>query len=263
MMKRMIIAGLKGGEGATTVTANLANALERLNQQTLSVDCTKMNLLRLHFSTPIQNTQGWAVNVMNNTAFYKAAYESPEGVAFFPFGELTVEETNQFKTSKKNVFNTLTNELTPLGGNDCWQLVLLDDFIENKEIYLSLLDSSDIICLVLTPDPSHYNLLHNKVFSRESFFYQKEYRIKTKFLVNQFHPEAVVSCDFLMVLQQELHDYLLPVILHYDVAIVESLANLTSLSIYAPQSQSSHDFQALAYWCLSYFSPENHPSSSL
>lgn len=254
----MIIAGLKGGEGATTVTANLAYALERLNQQTLSVDGTKMNLLRLHFSTKIQETQGWAINLMNHNSFCNAAYESPEGVVFFPFGELTTEENHQFCSSKENVFNRLTNELAQLSQNECWQLILLDSLIDNHECYLELMNSADMICIVLTPDPSHYNLLHNKIFHPGSIFYQKKYLMKTKFIVNQFHPESAVSCDFLMVLQQELKHYLLPVILHYDISVVESLANLTSVPIYAPDSQSAHDFQALAYWYLSYFSPENN-----
>lgn len=256
MMKRMIIAGLKGGEGATTVTANLANALERLNQQTLSVDGTKMNLLRLHFSTKIQEAQGWAINLMNNNSFFKAAYESPEGIVFFPFGELTIEEHHQFCSSKEKVFDRLTNELSQLDKNEYWQLILLDNLIEYHEGYFELMNSADMICIVLTPDPSQYNLLHNKIFHPESIFHQKKYLMKTKFLVNQFHPESVVSCDFLMVLQQELKHHLVPVILHYDISVVESLANLTSVPIYAPDSQSAHDFQALAYWYLSYFSTE-------
>ncbi|WP_298769568.1 cellulose biosynthesis protein BcsQ [uncultured Shewanella sp.] len=256
MIKRIIIAGLKGGEGATTITANLAIALEKLDQKTLSIDCTKMNLLKLHFSTQIKISQGWVIHAMNNVALDKAAFESPQGAMFFPFGDLSFQQMQEFKKSQKQVFNTLVDELIRVEETFQWQLILLDNMIENQEEYACLLDSSDLICLVLTPEPSHYNLLHQKIFNQEINSYLQQHFSKTKFIINQFHAESTVSSDFLMVLQKELKMSLIPVHLHYDPAIVECIANLTDILNHAPQSLLAHDFQALAYWYLSYFSPE-------
>ncbi len=256
MTKRIIIAGLKGGEGATSVTANLANAFERLNQKTLSIDCTKMNSLKLHFSTKMEISQGWGINAINNHVLEEAAFESPQGVKFFPFGDLSFQQMQEFETTKRHIFKTLLNELINVEDTFQWQLILLEHIIENQNEYECLLDSADLICLVLTPGPSHYHLLQQKILNSNINLYQQEYLAKTRFLVNQFHVESTVSRDFLMVLQKELTMRLVPVYLHYDPTMIESLANLTNVMHYAPQSLLAHDFQALAYWYLSSFSSE-------
>ena len=263
MTKRIIIAGLKGGEGATTVTANLAIALERLNQKTLSIDCTKMNSLKLHFCTQIKMSQGWVINAINNHALEEAAFESPQGVMFFPFGDLSFQQMQKFEMTKRQIFKMLFNELSKVEETFQWQLILLDHIIENQDEYEYLLDSADLICLVLTPGPSHYHLLHQKIFNQDINLYQQEYLSKTRFIVNQFHAESTVSSDFLMVLQKELKMSLVPVHLHYDPAMIESLANLTNVMNHAPQSLLAHDFQALAYWYLSSFLLEVQSDTSI
>ena len=58
--------------------------------------------------------------------------------------------------------------------------------------------------------------------------------------------------DFLLVFKKELDTQLIPVVLHKDTALVESIANLTTVQHHAPHSQAAKDYQLLAFWCISH-----------
>ncbi|PIB17748.1 cellulose synthase operon protein YhjQ [Vibrio rotiferianus CAIM 577 = LMG 21460] len=51
-MKRLLLVSLRGGCGSTTLTANLAQALVKINKQVIAIDALPENLLRLHLGLP-------------------------------------------------------------------------------------------------------------------------------------------------------------------------------------------------------------------
>lgn len=59
-MPVIAMQGIRGGVGATSLTAGLSWALEQLGEPVLSIDFSADNLLRFHFNMPAHSTRGWA-----------------------------------------------------------------------------------------------------------------------------------------------------------------------------------------------------------
>lgn len=98
-MKRLLFVSLRGGCGATTVTANLAQALVKINKQVLAIDAVPENLLRLHLGLPYEERDGWAARVLSDDVWVEAGYQSPQGALLLPFGELETDQKGQFAQS--------------------------------------------------------------------------------------------------------------------------------------------------------------------
>lgn len=73
-MKRIVIVGLKGGVGATTIAANLTSALNSIDQTAHAVDLTRGNQMRLHFGMNPNDGDGWALKVLANQSWRDAAF---------------------------------------------------------------------------------------------------------------------------------------------------------------------------------------------
>ena len=91
-MKRLLFVSLRGGCGSTTVTANLAQALVKINKQVLAIDALPENLLRLHLGLSFEERDGWAARVLSDDAWFEAGYQSPQGALLLPFGELNAQQ---------------------------------------------------------------------------------------------------------------------------------------------------------------------------
>ncbi|WP_188007445.1 cellulose biosynthesis protein BcsQ [Photobacterium damselae] len=253
-MKRLLCVSLRPGCGSTTLTANLAQALCSMNKNVLSIDIQNDNLLGLHHGIPSDISDGWALNLLTQRAWNEAGFVTPQKLEILPFGQLTPEQKILFNTNRTDYINTLSNSLFHIETEtqESWQ-IFHSLFVDIDEPSLeNFIDSMDAIFVVLTPDALSYSVLHTWLL--HSTMAQNLINNKLRFVVNNFQPEVEVSCDFLHILQHELKHLLSPVIVHRDMAILDSVANLTTVQNKAPLSQASKDFHTLSVWTISYMS---------
>lgn len=255
-MKRIGILSLRGGAGATTVTANLAQALVQVQKNVLVVDTAPANLLRLHLGLPISSVEGWASHMCANTDWQATGFESPNGVTFLPFGQLSLQSTRQFEANRGPYLAEILEALGrfDVGDNqDHWQLIHLgssDLAILEDESFAYFFDA---VLVVLTPDAASYCVLQD-VSETQTVFNDAPVSAKVRYVLNQYQPETEISRDFMLVMKKELGAELSPVLLHRDIALMDSVANLTTVQQFAPTSQATKDYQSLAFWCVSQLS---------
>ena len=116
----------------------------------------------------------------------------------------------------------------------------------------SFVDSMDMIVVVVTADALSYLTLQSWLQHEElSRLLRSD---KLRFLVNKYQPETEIGRDFMLVLKKELSESLIPVSIHRDTALLECVANLTTVQHYSPSSQAAKDFQSFAFWCVSVLS---------
>lgn len=249
-MKRIIITGLRGGVGATTVAANLIQSLVALEQSAHVIDMRPENLMRLHFALDLSTTDGWAKRWLSGESWKNAAYISSGDLPFVPYGALTVDE-----------IDSVTQRLTELPHGlldvfpsqpevaDEWQLILLPSVNELNHRYTALLDSADMVLCVINAD------IQNYTYSQQSAFFQCfNQRHHPYFLINGYQPLSENSVDLSLVFKQELAEQCLPMLLHHDTSIPDACSQLRNVIQYAPHSQISQGFNELAFWLLTHFS---------
>lgn len=255
-MKRIGILSLRGGAGATTVTANLAQAFVHMQKNVLAVDAVPANLLRLHLGLPLSSGAGWAGHMCANTDWQSAGFESPHGVTFLPFGQLSSQNARQFEANRSHYLAEIIDALgrVDLGDNqDHWQLIHLasSDLMRLEDDALASL--FDVVLVVLTPDAASYSVLQD-VADIQATINRAAVTAKVRYVLNQYQPETEISRDFMLVMKNELGADLSPVLLHRDIALMDSVANLTTVQSFAPTSQAAKDYQSLAFWCISQLS---------
>ena len=88
-MSLICFASPKGGVGKTTLTANLADALQRLGHRVLAVDLDSQNALRLHFGVPLTDRSGFVTGLLAGDADWrKHLRQTPSGVLLLPHGAM-------------------------------------------------------------------------------------------------------------------------------------------------------------------------------
>jgi len=251
-MKRLFLVSLRGGCGSTTITANLAQSLVKINKPVLAIDAAAENLLRLHFGLPCDESDGWAIRMIRGEQWNDAGFLSPHGVDFLPYGQLTKNLHQNFTQTHHQPINDLNQGLLEVCEPSQWQLFHGDFWQISSPVWQDFIASIDMIFVVIMADAMNYALLqshsqHNHVL-RELMD-----NGKIRFILNQYQPETEIGRDFSLVLMQELKTLLVPVLMHKDSALTECAANLTTIQHYSPISQAAKDYQALAFWCVSTF----------
>ncbi|KDM90001.1 cellulose biosynthesis protein BcsQ [Photobacterium galatheae] len=255
-MKRVAIVSLRGGAGSNTVTANLAQSLVHVQKDVLVVDADPVNVLRLHLGMPFSDTDGWASRICAAGDWHASGLESPHGVAFLPFGQLNQPLLKRFIAQREASLSELFSSLTRVKRGEereHWQLyhLVLSDLQWLTELNPS--DQFDLVLVVLMPDAISYSLLQHHMGRFEAFA-DTDHQAPLKFVLNQFQPETELSRDFMLVMKNELGSQLSPVVLHRDMALMDSVANLTTVQHYSPGSQAARDYQSLALWCIALLS---------
>jgi cellulose synthase operon protein YhjQ len=82
-------ASPKGGVGKTTLTANVAGAVQRLGYQVLAVDLDSQNALRLHFGVPLTDSSGFVAGLLQRGGNWRQHLRrTSSGVLLLPHGAL-------------------------------------------------------------------------------------------------------------------------------------------------------------------------------
>nr|WP_268991641.1 cellulose biosynthesis protein BcsQ [Limnobaculum eriocheiris] len=235
----MAIQGIRGGCGATSVCAALAWDLAQAGQSVLVVDFSINNLLRLHFNHDWKSKEGWVSTLKQQQSSPSIISYSP-GIDYLPFGysgkEIYSLINDGLFYQKEHQPDKLPGFLEFLSFDD-YQWVIIDCSSTLSSLNDLSNSLADINLILLNPDVGSHVLLEQNSFPVNSYF-----------LINGFSPTSLIQQDISHIWQQNLFG-LIPVILHRDEAMAESLAVKKTLGEYQPGSLIAQDIHQLALWC--------------
>ncbi len=249
-MRILCVQGIQSSVGASTIVANVSRILSELDHDVLVFDLNPNNLQRLHFNMEWQCNSGWALNICQQQSWYKAAFQCEQGIRFLPFGKITYKEL-QLLLSDSISDNWLLDQLSLLNlPSKTW--VILNTSSELNTLSTQALKLSDIIIRVCEPST---NCLSQLVDSIQSSFINNDISLvkKSFYIINKLIPTSEIDRDIALTLKNLLLEQMIPVKIHFDENIKESLAEKTTVTSYAPFSPAAKEFRKLVIWLISHF----------
>lgn len=244
-MKVIAIVSAKGGVGKTTLTANLATALEALGVPTLLVlDLDPQNALGLHFGCDPGSLEGISRASLAKEEWGPVCVRSASGVYVLPYG--VVNETDRMAFEKHLDANPqwLAEQLQGLSLPQ--DAVVLIDTPPGPSVYMrQALSAAQTVVIVSLPDAASYaslalmqRLVHTYCIPRSDFS-------QALYVLNQADGARQLSKDILRTMQGSLGDLLVGVI-HEDQAVREALAYDQSVLEYDTHGQAAADVRQCA-----------------
>lgn len=227
-MIKVCVHGLRGGVGASSLTAGLAAALHQLEQRVLVIDLCPSNSLGLHFNLPFDDTSGWTTAAAQGQHWQQHRWEVEPGLHVLPYGF-------NANASAAAALPDWPEQLAAVKQHYDW--VLFDHPAQVHPVPLTL--DSDLNFKVVQPDiRCHLSLQH--------------YHLPGNlFLINNYDPTSQLQNDLHVLWTHQYTKQMVPVIIHRDEAVPEALAFKLPVGLYAPGSQAADALNSLAVWCLS------------
>ncbi|RJT44031.1 cellulose biosynthesis protein BcsQ [Rahnella woolbedingensis] len=227
-MAVITLQGFRGGTGTTSVTAALAWGLAQLNEKVLVIDFSPENILRLHFGMPFAQTRGWCSAHKAGEAWQKTAMRYHSHLDFLPYGHVTGEDVSQADFDWPKA-------ITQLKNTGVYDWILIDSPAADPLPAQALADSTVVL---LHADTQSHIRLHQHALAANG-----------RYLLNQFIPSSQLQQDILLLWQETL-PALIPVILHRDEAMAESLAAKQPVGEWKDNSKIAREMNTLANWFL-------------
>jgi cellulose synthase operon protein YhjQ len=237
-MPVIALQGLRGGMGATSVTAALAWALQQLGESVLAVDFAPDNLLRLHFNTPFELPRGWARAEQDGGEWLQGAMRYCENLDFLPFGRLSAAERLNLQQHCRQHPTRWQENLAQLSASAQYNWILLDLPADEPLLAAQALPLADCVFMLIAPDANCQVRLHQQALPDGC-----------RFLINHYFAASQLQQDLHQLWLQTLGG-LLPVVIHRDEAMAEALAVKQPLGEYRPESLAADEVLTLANWCL-------------
>jgi cellulose synthase operon protein YhjQ len=237
-MPIIALSGIHGGTGTTSVVSALAWALYRSGESVLVIDFSPDNLLRMHFNMPHDHVRGWAKSEIDGEGWQQGAMEYCERLAFLPFGQTTREERAVLFARLLSSPGHWRHRLSQLRQSQRYRWILLDIPAEDNLLTRQLLLSAEHILMIINPDANCHVRLH-----------QQPLPGGTHLVVNNYVLTSSLQHDIYQLWSQTLAG-LVPVMIHHDEAVAESLAAKQPVGEYRPDSTSAEEITTLANWCL-------------
>lgn len=233
------LQGIKEGVGTTSITAGLGWALKSIGESCLMIDCSPRNLLRLNFNIELSNPKGWAYASICNQPLQTHGFKYCKNLYLLPYGHLS--DAQQSLSDQ-----TLHGENGPLKS-----LIYKLKQKHPRWWILINLPARDRLFTPLTSSPiSHYITVLNTDAQSLSLIPRIEDPMNSRFfLLNKHRCESALQNDIKTLLQERISN-LLPVIIHEDEAIMESLARKLPPGQLRRQSLAAEEFLSLASWCV-------------
>lgn len=245
MVNVVAVTGTAGGVGVTTVAAQFAAWLAAHNRRAIAFDFSPGNALRLHFGMAWGDGTGIVPQVLAGKPWHEAAYLSASGISFVPFGQTKGGDG-------------IAGFCARLAGQQAWFSSRLKELDEPAEAFVicdcphsegalrsQALAAADLVLIVLAPDALSYAAAGDAAQGAFSGGARN-----VAFVINGFDPTRTLDRDVAVLARTNLQKSLAPVVVHRDESLREALASKQSVFDYAPASQASHDFAALAMWMI-------------
>ncbi|MBU3824355.1 MAG: cellulose synthase operon protein YhjQ [Candidatus Oceanisphaera merdipullorum] len=249
-MAIVALQGLRGGAGASSVTAGLAWALQQLGERVLVVDFCQSNQVRWHFNSPLSATGGWALSLLDAQQMLNVqappAWCYAPGLDFLPFGELSQDQYQAWQQLPGTAAQSWLQYLQQLHMNGAYDWLLFDMPANEPSGLGDWRSQVDALLVVVTADANSHIRLYQQALQLDL---QPALPTNRRFLLNQLSSTSQ--------LQQDLQQYwrahmnaILPFSIHRDEAIAEALAAKQPVGEYSAVSLAADELNVLAGWCL-------------
>jgi cellulose synthase operon protein YhjQ len=247
-MKTISFISGKGGVGKSTICANLATTLVKRNKKVVVIDLDPQNSQRLHLGLGPDEIGG----VVREGIAVSSLFDSPFGVNFIPFGRVSDEDLEEFRTELLQSATWALNQISSLSG--CGFDYVFIDTPPGSSVYLEqALRASDKAILVVLPDAASYVTLP-KMNELIAHYTKDQAHFKgVSRLINQMPTESRLGHQVRNALLADDTAELIPLAIHKDPSVARALAFERPVLEYEPGSMASLDFQYLADWFLASF----------
>ncbi len=228
--------GLRGGTGASSLTAAFAWALSTLGEKVIAIDLSSDNLLRMHFNMPAAQSRGWLRAALDGLPWQQSALRYTPHLDFVPAGQLTASERMAFASEPARYSRPWAGQLAGLGADYPW--ILLDVPAGDTLWTRSMLALADRVLSVVEADANCHVRLHQQSFAPD-----------TLLLLNRFSALSKAQQDLHQLWSDSLNN-LIPVTVHRDEAVAESLLNKQPVGEYRPLSLAAESMITFANWAL-------------
>ncbi len=233
-MTTLSLRGIRGGVGTSSLLAAVGYALESLGERVLMIDMCPENMLRLHFNLPVAESGGWARAMLDGEDWYGQAWSLSPTLQLLPYGQLTHAESMLIEGQLIDDPFLWSRRQANLATHYDWILFDIPQRLTGHSMigpcqFPIQIAQADAACHVLLLQPSASSL---------------------PLLVNRFDPGSQLQRDLLLIWRESHASRLLPLTVHADEALSESLAFKQPVGQYAPDSLAAQDALSLATWCL-------------
>lgn len=244
-MKIIAVVSAKGGVGKTTLTANLAAALQRSGTQTVLVlDLDPQNALALHFGGDPQALAGVSRATLAGQAWGSVCARSASGVHVLPYGLVNETDRIAYERHLETHPDGLTQQLQGLGLPP--DAVVLIDTPPGPSVYMQqALNAAHWAVLVSLPDAASYAALALMQRLVATYGEPRVDFVESLYVLNQVDGARQLSKDITRLMQGNFDAQLIGVI-HEDQAVREALASDQSVLDYDPHGQAADDLRQCA-----------------
>lgn len=233
---QVTVCGLRGGSGATSIAAMLADALSLMGETVLLIDLNSSDLLRLHFNIPYADLHGWAFAQLEGSEWQQHTYQVKSNLYVLPYGRNGLATLKAGPAGSLDAETLWNNQSLVASTGFSW---VIFDVPTGYEKYIDLCDNSDLNILVSHADMASHILLGQYPLQK-----------KTKVVVNQLNVKQRLSDSILLDWNMRYSEYLVPVKVRQDLHVQEAFAHKMPTTTYFPSSSSARDLVSLATWCL-------------
>lgn len=240
-MNLVYLMSPKGGVGRTTLTANLAFALQRLGHQVVALDLDCQNSLRLHLGLPVSEQRGIVPGLQHSSDWRSQIMETPSGVGLLPYGEASKTQRESFDALLRQDPEFLSQRLGPL-VNQPGCIVLVDLPSGPSASLEAMKKTAGISLVVMLADGASAATL--PLVEHESYL-GIDARKSAFYIVNQVYIRSRLNRDVTEFFEQRLGAAMLGRV-HRDEAVPEANASQRSVFEYAPASAVIQDLENIA-----------------
>ncbi len=242
-MPLICVTSPKGGVGKTTLTANLAFALQRLGQPVVVIDFDVQNALRLHLGIQLNDDRGYVSHVPHQPDWSRFSLTTSSGIRVLPYGDCSPEATRLFEQSMRanpGVVETGLREFLAVPG-----LVVIADTPPGPTPALDALDRiADFRIAVLLADSGSISQLP-KIEQGDFYRHSQHGLHSVGYIINQVDRRRRLNQDVTEFLSARLGRQVLGMV-HRDEALAEALATQQTVFTFEPASASAHDIDQIA-----------------
>jgi len=227
--------------GKTTLTANIAYALQRLGMKVIVMDFDPQNALRHHFGIDLQDGRGYVAAAPLVDDWRSLLRETRSGVRLLPYGDAAYQERRRFDDVLMSSPSFLRDRIRLLFDEP--NTVLLADMPPGPSPALDAVMNIDPLCIaVLLADTASTALL--PTVERGDFFGPRALP-RTYYVVNQYDIRNALNRDVSAFLRERLGSSLLGLV-HRDEAVKEAHARQVSVFQHAYSSATVEDLTSIA-----------------
>ncbi|MCY1284179.1 Cellulose biosynthesis protein BcsQ [compost metagenome] len=259
-MPLICLSSPKGGVGKTTLTANLAFALQRLGCPVVLIDFDVQNALRLHLGLALDDVRGFVAPSLQQGEWQRLLIGTQSGIRILPYGAVSDQVQAQFEESLQHNPSFLVDGLSELLATP--GVVVLADTPPGPSPALTALNRiADVRIAVLLADAASISLLPGIESGR---FYKPLGQgdpVTVNYILNQVDRRRRLNHDVTEFLQARLGNALLGTV-HRDEALAESLASQQSIFTFEPSAASAYDIDLIARRLARWLDSYGHPARS-